>query len=271
MLNIDKDTFDLNDLKALMKRLRDPDTGCPWDVKQDCQSIAPHTIEEAYEVADAIERDDMNDLKDELGDLLFQIIFHTQMADEQNAFTMDDVIDHVTKKMIFRHPHVFGDETASDANQVETVIWEAQKAKEKSHDTHDDQYYLDTLTRALPSLSLANKIQKRVNKIGFEFPDILDVFDKLEEESQELKDAIHSGDPDHIDEELGDLLFVSALLARHCGIDAEDSLRKANLKFIDRFNRVETYLKRNGQSLKDATLNDMKQAWKSIKGDTQKP
>lgn len=255
-MDTQKDRYNFSDLIQLMERLRSAEDGCPWDVEQTFETIKPHTIEEAYEVADAIERGDMNDLKDELGDLLFQVIFHAQMAAEQNAFAMDDVIDHVTKKMIFRHPHVFEDATANTAEAVRDDIWEQQKAKEKGAKT-DNGHYLDDVTRALPSLLLANKIQKRVRKTGFKYPTIHAVFDKLDEEIKELKTAIQNDNKADIEEEYGDVLLVSALFGAHLNLNPEESLRKACLKFINRFNMVEDDVK----DLKTASVEDMTRAW----------
>jgi ATP diphosphatase len=268
---MNKRTYNLDDLKQLLSRLRNLDNGCPWDIEQNFKTIKPHTIEEAYEVADAIERDDMNDLKDELGDLLFQVIFHAQMASEQSLFNMDDVINHVTKKMIFRHPHVFGDETADDANEVKNRVWEAQKAKEQANKNDTpDKHYLDSVTTALPSLLLANKIQSRVHKVGFEFPSINHVYDKLSEEIAELKEACAEQNNDAIEEELGDVLFCSALVGQTLNINCEEALRKSNLKFIKRFNGVEDILKRDGLSLDAVSLEKMMDAWSTVKTNTQK-
>jgi len=191
-------------LSSRWPRLRSPDNGCPWDIEQTFETIKPHTIEEAYEVADAIERNNMNDLKDELGDLLFQVLFHTQMASEQSSFTIDDVIDHVTKKMIFRHPHVFTDNKAKDAKDVEENVWEQQKAKEKGDKT--DGNTLDGVTRALPALLFTNKIQKKTRKMGFSYPSIDHVFEKLDEEVGELKQAMFENT--NIAEEYGDVLLA---------------------------------------------------------------
>ena len=272
-MNLDKDKYDVSDLKALMKRLRDKRNGCPWDIEQNFMSIKPHTIEEAYEVADAIENDDMAGLKDELGDLLFQVVFHAQMADEQDEFDFDDVINHVTKKMIFRHPHVFSDGHASGANDVEARIWERQKELERRLEkSNDENHYLDTLTRSLPALSLANKIQKQVHKVGFEFAHIDDVYDKLDEELTELKEACAHGNPEAVVDEMGDVLFCTALIAQTLGVKAEESLRQANLKFINRFNGVEDLLKSQGTNLESATLDDMSCAWRIVKTtDSQTP
>jgi ATP diphosphatase len=271
-MDANKSKYDLEDLKNLMILLRNPEKGCPWDVEQNFQSIKPHTIEEAYEVADAIEREDMNDLKDELGDLLFQIVFHAQMADEKALFNIDDIIDHVTKKMIFRHPHVFGNDKTHTASDVKNIVWEAQKDKEKASEHNEN--YLDSLTMNLPALLLASKIQKKVCKVGFQYPNFESVLEKLDEEIAELKGAIEHQNQSDIEDEFGDILFVTALLGRHCGVDnPEETLRKANLKFIRRFHAVETYLKEEKKlSLRDATIEDMSAAWIAIKTqDNEKP
>lgn len=266
-MDTSKEHYDLNDLIALMQRLRSPNDGCPWDIEQDFNSIKPHTIEEAYEVADAIERDDMDDLKDELGDLLFQVVFHAQMADEKQLFSMNDIIDHVTKKMIFRHPHVFDDQSADTADDVKNNIWEQQKEKEKAHKgTRDDAHYLDSVTMNLPSLLVTDKIQKRVRKIGFQYPTFEAALDKLDEEIKELKDAVKNDDIAHINEEYGDVLMVACLLGRHCDADnPEEVLRQTNLKFIKRFNAMEDELKSENIALKDATIEQMTKAWLKIK------
>ena len=260
-MDINKDKYNLKDLNQLMARLRSPDNGCPWDIEQTFDTIKPHTIEEAYEVADAIERDNMDDLKDELGDLLFQILFHAQIATEQKAFTIEDVIDHVTKKMIFRHPHVFGDKTASDAKDVEDNIWEQQKAKEKSSNNKSN-HVLDNVTTALPALLFANKVQKAVAKTGFKYPTIQDVFDKLDEEKCELQNAITSNNNDDIREEYGDLLLVSTLMGTELKLNPEEELRRATLKFMRRFNAVEDDL----GNLNDKTIDEMMQSWSRVKG-----
>ena len=264
-----KDKYDLDDLKTLMKRLRSRDNGCPWDIEQTFDTIKPHTIEEAYEVADAIERGNMDDLKDELGDLLFQVVFHAQMGDEGDLFSMDDIIDHVTKKMIFRHPHVFESDIAITADDVKDTIWEAQKNKEKPQSNSA----LDGLTMNLPSLLLASKIQKKAIKSGFTYPSIDDVFEKIDEETQELKDAISNGDQGDIDEEFGDVLFTTALLSKHFDVDnPEEALRAANIKFIKRFQAMENALHADGKNLKDVSVDQMIQCWNAIKTlDRQKP
>jgi MazG family protein len=212
----------------------------------------------------------MNDLKDELGDLLFQVMFHAQIAKEQNLFNINDVINHVTAKMIFRHPHVFEDDSATDAKEVETTIWEMQKQKEKLEKRNADglNYYLDDVTRHLPSLLLANKIQKRIRKVGFQYSSLYDTLDKLFEEIEELKTAYEDGENhEHIKEEFGDILFIASLLGEEIGANPEECLRQSCFKFIKRFNAVETILKEHGSNLNDASIDQMTHAWNLAKDD----
>ncbi len=218
-------------LLDLMARLRDPNTGCPWDVKQDFVSIAPYTVEEAYEVADAIDRKNHSDLKSELGDLLFQVVFHAQMAKEQGLFDFKDVAEAITLKMKQRHPHVFGSEVVRSSDE-QSMRWEAEKAISK-------ESVLDGIAANLPELMKAVKLTKYAAVIGFDWPDIKGVLDKLDEEVAELKEAIESEQVSHIKDELGDLLFVCANLARHLEIDPAGALRQANKKFTERFQFVE--------------------------------
>lgn len=221
-----------------MKALRTPETGCPWDLEQDFTTILPHTLEEAYEVADAIEQNDMAALKDELGDLLFQVIYHSQMAEEKGEFTFDDVVVAVTNKMISRHPHVFGDATANSADDV-NEIWEQQKDKEKGHKKTNDTSALSGIARALPALLQAQKLQKKAAKAGFEWRTPEAAFDKYCEELEEFRQAEQSGTKPQQEDELGDILFCLVNYARMCGINAEEAMRKANNKFIKRFNGME--------------------------------
>ncbi len=267
-MDTQKTPFDISDLIQLMERLRSPDNGCPWDIEQTFKTIKPHTIEEAYEVADAIERHNMNDLKDELGDLLFQVVFHAQMASESGYFDFSDIIDHVTKKMIFRHPHVFADQKAANAQDVEDNLWEQQKEKEKKQDIKD--HYLDDVTLSLPSLLLANKLQKKARKTGFEYPSMDDVFDKFQEELAELKSALATNNKNHIMDEYGDLLFVSALMGSYLKINAEECLRQACLKFKERFDFMEDDLKSCQMCLEDASIDDFIAAWSRAKDNIQK-
>ena len=259
MMNSKRHAFD--DLIAVMKALRSPETGCPWDLEQDFASIAPYTIEEAYEVADAIAKNDRVALREELGDLLFQPIYHAQMAAEEGAFDIHDVIHDVTAKMIHRHPHVFGDEAAASAGDVDQ-IWDAQKDKEK---TIGGRSILDDVPLAFPALLRAHKLQKRAAKVGFEWPDIAGVREKLTEELAELAEAEQAGSREEIADELGDLFFVLVNYARMSGYNAEDLTRAANDKFERRFRAVEDAFARRGQSMKGATLDEMEAEWQRVK------
>ncbi len=255
-------TDEINGLLAIMARLRDPEGGCPWDIEQDFASIAPHTIEEAYEVADAIERNDMDGLKDELGDLLLQVVFHAQMAKEKGLFDFADVAEHVTAKLVSRHPHVFGDAEAKRAEDV-NVIWEQQKDKETKRQSSES--ILDDVTRGLPALMRAQKLQKRAARVGFEWAKPVDVLDKLEEETKEMREALAGGHEDEVKDELGDLFFVLTNFGRMLGQDCEDSLRHANIKFERRFKAIERGLKAQNVSLQDATLQQMEDLWAKAK------
>ncbi|MBL28947.1 MAG: nucleoside triphosphate pyrophosphohydrolase [Rhodospirillaceae bacterium] len=251
-------------LLAIMAKLRDPDDGCPWDLEQTFATIAPYTIEEAYEVSDAIESGDMAALRDELGDLLFQVVFYAQMAREIGAFDFDAVVDGICDKMIRRHPHVFGQADIRSA-EMQTVAWEAHKAAERAAD-ENRAGVLDGVAQALPALLRAAKLQKRAARVGFDWPSIAPVFDKLDEEVTELRMAMadESGQ-DAVAEELGDLLFVCANLGRHAGVDPEDALRRANAKFERRFRRIEALLAAEGRSPEDSDLAEMDALWDRAK------
>lgn len=249
----------IDDLLLLMKRLRDPDGGCPWDIEQDFKSIAPYTIEEAYEVFDAIEQGDMAALEDELGDLLLQVVYHAQMASEAGYFNFDDVAAHVTAKMIHRHPHVFGDARAADAADVEGRIWENQKAQEKRKKDQDS--VLGDVPLALPAVLRAQKLQKRAARVGFEWPEAVQVLDKLEEEIQELRQAIAHEDEANIREEIGDMLFCVINYGRMIGVDCETALRDVNAKFERRFRGIERELKARGKTFAQTTLDEMESIW----------
>lgn len=251
--------YTIKDLMQVMKDLRTPETGCPWDLEQDFKTIAPHTLEEAYEVADAIDRDDMNDLKEELGDLLFQSVYHAQMASEENHFDLHDVIHEITAKMIYRHPHVFGDKDATTPSDV-NVIWEQQKDEKK-----ESQSALDGITNTLPSLLKAQKLQKKAAKVGFEWTEISDVLDKLEEEITEMRQAIKNEDQENREEELGDILFLLANYARLLDINAEEALRKCNNKFMKRFKGMEEDLRKNNSDFSKLDLNEMLTLWSKQK------
>lgn len=257
-----EDTRNIAALLDVMTRLRSPDGGCPWDLEQNFRTIAPYTVEEAYEVADAIERGDMGALKDELGDLLFQTVFHAQMAKEAGLFSFEDVTEAITDKMIRRHPHVFGDETMRTA-QEQTDAWEAQKAKERAEKGADS--LLDDVPAGLPGLTRAVKLQKRAARVGFDWTDAKDVLAKIAEETEELHEAMETKDRDHIEEEYGDLLFALANISRHLDIDPESALRRANEKFIRRFRHIEKTFAARGKALADARLDEMEDVWNEAK------
>jgi len=249
-------------LIELMRRLREPVHGCPWDLEQTFKSIAPYTIEEAYEVADAIERDAIDELPDELGDLLLQVVYHAQMAAEAGDFSWNDVVAAITEKMIRRHPHVFGDWSRED---FVAGSWEKLKAEERAAEGEVRTSVLDGVPAGLPGMTRAVKLQKRAAKVGFDWPDIEGVLDKIREESEELAEAQESGDPDAIEDEYADLLFVMANLGRHLGVDPEKALRRVNAKFERRFKSVETALKGQGRQMDEATLEEMDALWTEIK------
>jgi len=240
----------------VMARLRDPDGGCPWDLEQDFKSIVPYTIEEAYEVADAIENGSIDDLKEELGDLLLQVVFHSRMASENADFNFSDVADGIAEKMISRHPHVFADQQAAKASDV-NKIWDVQKDKEKG----GQKSALDGVALGLPALLRAQKLQKRAARVGFEWKDVDGAFEKLEEELLELKEAAYGDDQAHLEEELGDVLFCIVNYARMHGINSEEALRKANDKFNKRFRGLEIDLNVDGIKVEDADLELLLDIW----------
>ncbi len=262
----------INQLLDIMAQLRNPDGGCPWDLEQNFETIAPHTIEEAYEVAEAIANGDMDELKDELGDLMFQVVFYAQMAKEEGKFDFDDVITAISEKMIRRHPHVFGTEEISSAD-AQTRAWEETKAmeraaKEKNGTKQIPPSALDGVASNLPALTRAVKLQNRAARVGFDWPDILPVFDKITEEIEELKTEIRSnGSKDRIAEEYGDLMFVLANLGRHLEIEPETVLRHANRKFTRRFEAVEQHLRDQGKSPAESNLEEMDELWNRVKSD----
>ena len=252
-------------LLEIMRRLRDPDTGCPWDVAQDFKTIAPYTIEEAYEVADAIERESWGELKGELGDLLFQSVFHAQMAQEKGLFSFDDVADTMSDKMVARHPHVFGDETRDKSAERQVKDWETVKAAERAGKAQ--QGALEGVALGLPALLRAVKLQKRAARVGFDWPDISQVVDKIVEEAGELSEARDTLGQQEIEEEFGDLLFVIANLARHLNIEPESALRQANIKFERRFAGVEAKLADLGKRPEQSSLEEMDALWDAVKVD----
>lgn len=245
-----------------MRRLREPVHGCPWDLEQDFRSIAPYTIEEAYEVADAIERGAMGDLADELGDLLLQVAYHAQMAAETGAFGWDEVVEAITAKMLRRHPHVFGDWSKED---FVPGSWERLKSAERAASGETRESALDGVPASLPGMTRAVKLQDRAARVGFDWPDINGVLDKIAEESAELAEAHESGDPDRIEDEYADLLFVVANLGRHLKVDPEAALRRVNAKFERRFRGVEAALTAQGRRPEDAGLAAMDAIWNEIK------
>jgi MazG family protein len=255
------------ELTLIMARLRDPVSGCPWDLEQDFATIAPYTIEEAYEVADAIERRDMTELRDELGDLLFQVMFHSRMAEEAGTFDLADVVNAINDKMIRRHPHVFGAAPDGRSAHEQTAAWETVKAaeREKKGKTGTPVSALDGIALALPALLRAEKLQKRAARTGFDWTETGPIFDKFEEEIAEVKDAIASADADAIEDEVGDLLFVAANLARRLSVDPEQALRKANAKFERRFRAMEVEASRDGRDFASLALDDQESYWQKVK------
>ena len=275
-------SYSIDDLKHLMARLRDPETGCPWDTKQTFASIVPHTIEEAYEVADAIEQQDYPHLKDELGDLLFQVIFYARMGEEAGHFEFDGIVDHLVRKLVRRHPHVFPEGTLEsridpDNRPDEAWIkesWERIKAEERAEKPVADTpaSRLDGIARTLPAMARAEKLQRRAARHGFDWPDIGPVFDKLHEEIDELKEAWQmaeaagTGDRDAVEDELGDLLFVCVNLARFLKVNPEQALKRTNHKFDARFRAIERVLEKEGRNLDEETLEALDAVWQSVKG-----
>lgn len=252
-------------LLEIMRRLRDPQTGCPWDIEQTFASIAPYTIEEAYEVADAIDRQAWDELKGELGDLLFQSVFHAQMAAEAGLFTFDEVADTMSDKMVARHPHVFGAESRDKSAEQQTRDWEAIKAAERAAKAQTG--VLDGVAPGLPALLRAHKLQKRAARVGFDWPHTAHVLDKIVEEARELEEARDELGPDQIEEEMGDLLFVMANLARHLGVEPEAALRRANAKFTRRFARIEALLAEDGKTPEQSDLAEMDALWDRAKAE----
>lgn len=255
-------------LIEVMARLRDPKTGCPWDLEQSFETIAPYTIEEAYEVADAIERGDKAALKDELGDLLLQVVYHARLAEEDGDFDFAAVAAAISDKMRRRHPHVFGAEEVETA-AAQTRAWEDHKAAERAAKAAEGggrASVLDGVALGLPALTRAVKLQRRAARVGFDWPDILPVLDKIEEEIAELKQEIRDGSaPERVTDELGDLFFVLANLARHLDRDPEAALRHANAKFTRRFQAIEAHFAAAGRELSEASLAEMEAVWQDVK------
>jgi len=265
MLN---DKPSISKLRWIMSALRDPKTGCPWDIKQDFSSIVKCTIEEAYEVADAIEQQDFVELEKELGDLLFQVIFYSQLGQEQKRFNFDSVVAAICEKLIRRHPHVFGDAKLTSDEDIK-ANWENEKAKERQDRNNDNNIsILADIPKNLPALSLALKIQKRCAHVGFDWHNIDDVFDKVEEEVTEVKaeiDYLHNGQPHALAEELGDLMFAVVNLCRHAKQDPETLLRQANKKFTKRFRGVEQRVEQSKQTFEQHDLAELEKYWQQVK------
>jgi ATP diphosphatase len=252
-------------LLEIMRRLRDPKTGCPWDIEQDFDTIAPYTIEEAYEVADAIERRDWPELEGELGDLLLQSVYHTAIGEEQGLFSFQSVVRNISNKMVARHPHVFGDENREKSAEQQTADWEVIKAAERAG--KEQKGALDGVAVGLPSLLRAYKLQKRAARVGFDWPDTGEVIAKIAEEAEELVEARDTLTETEQFEEYGDLMFVMANLGRHLGIEPEAALRAANAKFTRRFEGVEAKLKELGKTPDQSDLAEMDGLWDAVKRD----
>ncbi len=250
-------------LIEIMRRLRDPKTGCPWDIEQDFDSIAPYTIEEAYEVSEAIAQKDWAELEGELGDLLLQTVYHTQMGSEAGYFTFDTVVRAISDKMVARHPHVFGKESRDKSAEQQTADWEKIKAAERAG--KEQGRTLDGVALALPALTRAVKLQKRAARVGFDWPDTKKVIEKLIEEAGELAEAKEKLSQSEVLEEFGDMLFVMANLGRHLGVDPEEALRSTNAKFVRRFNGVEDELKARGKTPSESSLEEMDAIWDQIR------
>ncbi len=263
-----KDTTQMEELLQIMARLRDPQSGCPWDREQNFHSIAPYTIEEAYEVLDAIEREDLPGLRDELGDLLLQVVFHARMAEEQGAFDFSAVVGSICQKMTRRHPHVFGDEEIVDAS-AQRESWEALKQQERQERAENEkrsESVLDDISLALPGLTRAVKLQKRAARVGFDWPDLEPVIAKIKEELAELEEVLAQGrDKDRLEDELGDLFFCLGNLARHLKIDPEAAVRRTNAKFERRFKTIEAALREQGTTPEAAGLARMDELWDQAK------
>ncbi len=252
-------------LLEIMRRLRDPQSGCPWDIEQDFHSIAPYTIEEAYEVADAIARKDWPELEGELGDLLLQSVYHTAMGEEAGHFSFQSVVRNISDKMVARHPHVFGDESRDKSADQQTADWEAIKAQERAGKAQAGA--LDGVAIGLPALLRALKLQKRAARVGFDWPSTTEVIAKITEEATELVEARDTLTQTEVEEEFGDLMFVMANLGRHLGLDPEAALRAANAKFTRRFEGVEARLAEMGKTPTDSDLAEMDRLWDAVKAD----
>lgn len=264
--------YTLNDLLDLMARLRDPADGCPWDLKQDFASIVPHTLEEAYEVADTIEREDWSHLPSELGDLLFQVVFYARLGQEDQRFGFNEIVDTLVRKLIRRHPHVFPEGTLESRRGSKPVdeagikaTWETIKAQERAEKPQQESRVLDDIPMALPALNRAEKLQKRAARVGFDWGEVGPVLDKIEEEIAELREAIAAGDKLEMEHELGDLLFAQVNLARHMGVNPESALRYTNQKFTNRFGYIEDQVSAAGTEWESYSLEELDSWWNDAK------
>ena len=259
-------TYSMQDLLVLMQQLRDPENGCPWDKKQTLQSLTAYTIEEAYEVVDSIEQNDLSGLKSELGDLLFQVVFYAQLAQEQGLFNFQDVVSTISEKLVRRHPHVFAGKEFTDSAAV-SANWEAEKAKERQEKDAQATSILDDIPHNLPALMRANKIQKRCATVGFDWHELPPVIEKIHEELDEVMAEINRADYDKaaLGEELGDLLFANVNLVRHLGFEPEKILRAGNHKFERRFRAVEHIIQSQGRSVKACSLAELEAVWQQVK------
>lgn len=258
-------------LLNIMQMLRDPEDGCSWDIQQTFDSIVPYTIEEVYEVADAIDQQDFEQLKDELGDLLLQVIYYTQMAREQNLFDFEDVAGTICDKLVRRHPHIFDKQNIKEDVKQANKTWELIKQQERNEKTgFDSNSLLDDIPIAMPQLMRAKKIQKRVSNVGFDWQEIKEVIEKVEEELTELKEVINTdNDQEALEEELGDLLFSIVNLSRHINVNAEEALRKGNKKFIKRFQHIEQQIKSEGKSIENYNQEELERFWQRAKQATR--
>lgn len=259
----------MQQLLDIMRALRDPDSGCPWDLQQNFQSLIPYTIEEAYEVADAIERNDLDDIKSELGDLLFQVVFYSQLADEQQGFNFNDVAQAISDKLTRRHPHVFANVKITDAKE-QTKEWEKlkqQERKAKAGNNATELSHLDDVSRTLPSLMRAEKLQKRAAREGFDWVDVKGVMAKVYEELDEVQQELDAEvqEQTKLEDEIGDLFFSCINLSRHAGVDAEQSLRKANLKFERRFRELEKKANTKGLKMNEMKAEELENLWQEVK------
>lgn len=269
---------DISRLIEIMAALRTPVTGCPWDLEQDFATIAPYTIEEAYEVVDAIARGDLDDLREELGDLLLQVVYHAQMASEQNAFDFGDVVEGITRKMIRRHPHVFADKNGNLASAHVKEVWDRIKAEEKAEraarrppeDAPSHKSLLSGVKAGQPALTRAMELQRKASTVGFDWNDPRAVLQKIREEADEIEGALDRNDKQELAEETGDLMFALVNLARHVDADPEAALRATNAKFERRFAYIERALQAQGRMLEDASLAEMDALWNAAKGEETK-